>query len=244
MTAPDVSATARNRRVVLVAGGLLALVAVVAIATTVTGPRPDEADAGAGGAAGAGLTQPIVSGPRAEEVNVAAGTTLVAAFEQTISTEGGEVGTPVRLATSEDVEVGDGFTIPAGSTLRGEVTHTQGGGRIAGAPELTIRFRELVVDGTGYDITAEPFRIVGKDDATERALEISGGAGAGAVIGASAGGGSGALKGAAAGAVIGTGVAVATKGDQIVLAEGQKLRIRLAEPVTLRLVRNVEAAPE
>ena len=35
------------------------------------------------------------------------------------------------------------------------------------------------------------------------------------------------------GAVLGTGVAVATKGNQIVLPVGQKLRVRLAAPVTV-----------
>ena len=50
------------------------------------------------------------------------------------------------------------------------------------------------------------------------------------VVGAIAGS---TLKGAVVGAVLGTGVAVATKGNQIVLPAGQKLRIRIAEPVTV-----------
>jgi hypothetical protein len=33
--------------------------------------------------------------------------------------------------------------------------------------------------------------------------------------------------------VIGTGVAVATKGNQIVLPAGQRIRVRLAEPVAV-----------
>jgi len=36
------------------------------------------------------------------------------------------------------------------------------------------------------------------------------------------------------GAAIGTGVAVATKGDQLTLASGQHLRIHLAQPVTVQ----------
>jgi hypothetical protein len=44
----------------------------------------------------------------------------------------------------------------------------------------------------------------------------------------------GGLKGAVIGGAIGTGVAVATKGNEIVLPAGQELRIRLAEPVTVR----------
>ena len=102
--------------------------------------------------------------------------------------------------------------------IRGEVSHSKGGGRIAGAPELTLRFREIVVDGRSYDIEADPFRVRGKDDVNESVGEIGGGAVVGGVVGALAGGN--ALKGAAVGAVLGTGVAVATKGHQIVLPCG------------------------
>ncbi|MBI4364962.1 MAG: hypothetical protein HY568_05990, partial [Candidatus Latescibacteria bacterium] len=47
------------------------------------------------------------------------------------------------------------------------------------------------------------------------------------------------LKGAAVGAVLGTGVAVATKGNQIVLPAGQKLKVTLDTPVAIKL----KAAP-
>ena len=42
------------------------------------------------------------------------------------------------------------------------------------------------------------------------------------------------MKGAVVGAAIGTGVAVATKGDQITLPNGQKLRVRLTREVTVQ----------
>ena len=58
-------------------------------------------------------------------------------------------------------------------------------------------------------------------------------AGAGAIIGEVVA--DEATKGAIIGAVAGTAIAVATKGDQIVLPAGQRLRVRLTEPVTLEL---------
>ena len=114
--------------------------------------------------------------------------------------------------------------------IRGEVTHAKGGGRIAGAPELTIRFREMSVGGSSYPITAEPFRIRGKDDLVESVATIGGGAVVGGIVGAVAGS---TVKGAVIGGVLGTGVAVATKGNQIVLPEGQRLRVRLTAPITV-----------
>lgn len=170
---------------------------------------------------------------------IPAGTRLVAALGQTISTERGEAGQPVRLETSEAVRLSDGVVIPAGITIHGEVTHTKGGGRIAGAPELTLRFTRLVVDGRDYPITAEPFRVKGKNDALESVAEIGGGALVGGIVGAVAGD---ALKGAVIGGVLGTGVAVVTKGNQIVLPTGQKLRVRLSQPVTVKYTAQPEAS--
>ena len=70
----------------------------------------------------------------------------------------------------------------------------------------------------------------GKDDLVESVAEIGGGAVVGGIVGAVAGS---AVKGAVIGGVLGTGVAVATKGNQIVLPAGQQLRVRLAAPVTV-----------
>lgn len=117
-----------------------------------------------------------------------------------------------------------------GVVVRGEITHAKGGGRITGAPELTLRFQTMELDGEEYTIVAQPFRVWGKSDAGKSAAQISGGAVVGAVVGAVAGN---AAKGAIVGAALGTGGAVATKGGQIVLAARQRLRVRLVEPVTV-----------
>ena len=85
--------------------------------------------------------------------------------------------------------------------------------------------------GRSYRIDAAPFRIKGKSDAKETAAEIGGGAVVGGIIGAVAGD---VVKGAVVGAIVGTGVAVATKGNEIVLPAGQKLVVRLNEPLTVR----------
>jgi hypothetical protein len=170
------------------------------------------------------------SGGGFKEVTIPAGTRVTAVLQHTISTEHGRVGERVELQTVAPLTISQGVALAPGILIRGEVTATKGGGRIAGAPSLTIRFRSMEVDGKEYPISAEPFRIRGKNDAKESAAEIGGGAVVGGIVGAVAGN---TLKGAAVGAVLGTGVAVATKGNQIVLPVGQKLRIRLTEPVTV-----------
>lgn len=183
----------------------------------------------------AGAAAIFGGGGEARQVTIPAGTTLIASLEHSVSTENGEVGDGIVLHTTEPVTLGDDV-IPAGMTIRGEVTHVKGGGRIAGAPELTLRFTELEVNGETHGLSADPFRIRGRSDAGESAKEIGGGAVAGGIVGGVLGGGKGALKGAAAGAVIGTGVAVATDGDDLTLPAGQTLRVRVAGPVEVTYV--------
>lgn len=162
---------------------------------------------------------------------IPAGTRVVVALRNTISTERNRPGDRVTLITKAPIQLSEaGATIPDGAVIEGEVTHSEGGGRIAGAPELTLRFTQLQVDGRDYPITADPFRVRGKSDALESAAEIGGGAVVGGVVGAIAGK---TVEGAVIGAVLGTGVAVATKGNQIVLPAGQRLRVIIAEPLTV-----------
>lgn len=169
-------------------------------------------------------------GPRRVKATLPSGTTLVGSLGSRLSTEGLKAGRSVTLTTRSPLELSEARTLPAGVIVRGEVTHAKGGGRIAGAPELTIRFREISVGGTTYPISAEPFRLRGKDDLVESVAEIGGGAVVGGIVGAVAGS---TVKGAVIGGVLGTGVAVATKGNQIVLPAGQRIRVRLTEPVSV-----------
>ena len=173
-------------------------------------------------------------GPETREAILPAGTTLVAGLDQTISTESAGAGDQAAARTIVPITLNDEAQIPAGAALMGEVTHAKRGGRIAGAPELTLRFTDIEIDGERYAIEAEPLRLTGKSDATESALQIGGGAVAGGIVGAVAGGGDDVVEGMVVGAAIGTGVAVATKGGDIVLPAGQKIRVRLLEPVTVK----------
>jgi hypothetical protein len=162
---------------------------------------------------------------------IPAGTRLVGVLDHTVSTARSTPGEPVHLRTVASLDLADRVTVPAGIVIEGEVVRARGGGRLAGAPDLTIRFTALSLQGQRQEITADPLRVRGKDDLAESAALIGGGAVVGGVVGALAGN---TTAGVAAGAVIGTGTAVATRGDHIVLPAGQKLRVRLAQPVTVQ----------
>jgi len=176
--------------------------------------------------AGAAVAKP---GER-PRVTLPANTRLVVRLDRTVSTGTATVGDRVVLRTSQPLALQNGATLPNGVVVYGRVTHSRRGGRIAGAPELTLRFDRVEVNGADYRIAAAPFRLRGKSDAIETAAEIGGGAVLGGIIGAVAGD---AVKGAVVGAAVGTGVAVATKGNNIVLPAGREVAVRLVEPVTV-----------
>lgn len=223
--------------------GLLATLLLAALAGCggQQGSEPGSADslsaAPEGGAeqGSAGDTRAQAARPAAPKTyTVPANTAIVAALGQTIATDKNKVGDKITLRTTEPVTVGGAVAIPPGATIRGEVTHIDPAGRIAGGAELTLGFHELVLaDGTSLPITCEPFVLKGKGQAKESALEVGGGAVAGGVVGGVLGGKKDIAKGAAVGAVLGTGVAIATKGKQIVLPVGQKLNVNVTEPVTI-----------
>jgi hypothetical protein len=169
---------------------------------------------------------------------LATGTAIVASLQNTVDTGKNKTGDKVTLRTTQEVRVNEMTVVPAGATIHGEVTHIDPAGRVAGGAELTLRFTELVLpDGKSYPITAEPLRMKGKGDAKESAAEVGGGAVAGGILGGVLGGKKSIGKGAAAGAVVGAGVAVATKGDQIVLPAGKKITVTLTEPVMVTAVK-------
>jgi len=182
--------------------------------------------AAAGVAAAAAVTRSAL-----RKGTIPAGTRIVAALQSTVSTKSSDVGQGIKLTTKAPIELGAGARIAEGAVIEGQVTHSEGGGRVAGAPELTLRFTQLKIEGRTYPISAEPFRVRGKNDAAESAAEIGGGAVVGGVVGAIAGK---TIEGALIGAVLGTGVAVATKGNEIVLPAGTRLRVTIAVPVTVK----------
>ncbi|HEX5031635.1 MAG TPA: hypothetical protein VFX78_09285 [Candidatus Eisenbacteria bacterium] len=176
---------------------------------------------------------PSKAGPTSRTYTLAAGTSFTGTLQQTLDSGKNHVGDPFSIRTVLAKTVDGATAVPAGSTIRGHLSYVDGAGRVAGGAKLTLRYDSIKLpDGTTYDISAAPLRLEGKGDAKESALEIGGGAVAGGILGGVLGHGSGDVaKGAAVGAVVGTGVAVATKGDQIVLGTGQKINVVLDAPL-------------
>jgi hypothetical protein len=228
---------ARTTPTLVVLRGLLALGLGAALAAGCREGAPADGNPGTASEQQSG-SQSGQSSPgtsrQAQPVTVAAGTAVQARLESAVATDKNHVGDAVVLRTIESVVVNGRTAVPAGSVVHGTVTHVRAAGRVKGAAELTLRFTELELpNGQRFAVTCEPYRQVVKGDGKESAAEIGGGAAVGGVLGGVLGGKDDMLKGAAIGAAVGTGVAVATKGQQVVLPAGQALHVRLAAPVTL-----------
>jgi hypothetical protein len=175
--------------------------------------------------------------PRIEyrTVSVPAGTGLSLELLTALSSATAKVETPVRARLKEAVK-SEGYTVfPADTELTGSVTEVQHSGRVKGLAHLAFVFTEATVAGTHEKLRTAPIAVDAKSTKGKDAAVIGLGAGIGAVIGGIADGGSGAAKGAAIGGGGGTGVVLATKGEEVTLAAGADLTTTLADAYEMKV---------
>lgn len=167
------------------------------------------------------------------EAIVPRGSTLDARLDTGVSSDASSVEQPVRATLTAPL-VADGVTVaPTGSTLFGIVTAVRESGRVRGRAALGLRFDRLRVGGVIHDIHTAPMRWVAEATKRQDATKVGIGAAAGAVIGAIAGGGKGAAVGSAIGAGGGSAVVLATKGEELRLESGTRLRVELTDPISV-----------
>lgn len=173
--------------------------------------------------------------PVYRDVSAPVGTALSLSLVTPISSETAKVETPVTARLRQPIVV-DGFTvIPAGATLHGDVTEVERAGRVKGRSHLAIRFSEVQVEGQRDPLRTNALTFEGAASTKKDAAKVGVGAGVGAIIGGIVGGGSGAAKGAAIGGGAGAGTVLATRGEEVELAEGAELNATLASPYSVRV---------
>ena len=173
--------------------------------------------------------------PRFREVTLPAGTTLRLTLQSAIASDSSQVEDTVRAELGRSV-VEDGVTVlPAGTQVVGNVTDVARSGRVKGRARLAYRFNSLTHDGERYEISTAPLSHQAEATKGKDATKIAIGAGAGAAVGALLGGGDGAAKGAAIGGAGGTGVVLATRGEEVRLGPGASVTARLSAPLTVRI---------
>ncbi len=164
------------------------------------------------------------------------GTTLGLRLDTTVASDSSHVEDPVHATLRRDI-VSDGLTVlPAGTRVTGVVTTAERSGKVKGLARVSVRFTSLVADDERIDIHTSLVSHQAKSTKKKDAGKIGIGTGAGALVGALVGGGKGAAIGAGVGAAGGTGVVMATRGEEVTLPAGTALSVTLTEPLAIRVL--------
>jgi len=193
-----------------------------AVAPTATAPVP--------------ATPPPPPAPTYREVTIPTGTTLAVELRTAVASNTSAVEDRVQGVLRRPIVVDGEEIVPAGAALSGIVTEALQSARVKGRARLALRFTSLTIDDTPTTIGTAAIAREAAATKTEDAGKIGLGAGAGAAIGAITGGKKGAVVGTIVGGGAGTGVVLATRGDEVALASGTALTTRLTRPLVVQVL--------
>lgn len=187
------------------------------------------------------------------QVVVPVNTTIPLELRNTLTSRTAYVGQAIYCTTIYPITVNNRIVIPVGTYVKGRITQVTRPGHVKGKAQIGLRFEEMTLPsgvtkplratlsgfgGSGQEgfspkegkIQGESSR--GKDVQTV-AVTAAEGAGIGSVAGISGDhSGAGAGIGGATGALGGLVYVLATRGKELVLAQGTSLELELAAPLT------------
>lgn len=179
------------------------------------------------------VAAPEPSGPQVREVTVPSGTALNVALETAVSSDQSKVEDTVRAVLTKSIVVDGTTVVPEGATLVGNVLEVHQSGRVKGRASVAFRFTRLHVREETQAIRTPRISREAEATKSDDAKKIGVGAGAGALIGAVAGGKKGAAIGGVVGAGAGTGAVLATRGEEVRLGAGTRIRTMLEAPIKI-----------
>ena len=185
----------------------------------------------------------------ANELLIPAGTKVPVALKHAISTKGAREGDPIYAETTFPVVLNDRVLIPANTYVQGRISNIKRPGRIKGRAEVLIHFTTMIYP-SGYTVLlpgaidnvpgAENTNMKGEEGTIQQSGSkakdlgtVASTASTGAVIGGLSQGGKGALIGGAAGGVVGTAIALLTRGNDVRLESGTTLEMVIQRPISV-----------
>jgi hypothetical protein len=176
----------------------------------------------------AAASRPPVAETRTSPTEIPVGTEFDVRLQSRLNSGTARVEDRFDATTIVPFEKNGRVLVPAGSVMRGIVNSVTPASRgINRKGELTLLFDRFTIEGRTYSIRATVMQALQADADTGR---VATGAGVGAIIGGILGG----VRGALAGILIGGGGTVAaTEGNEVDLAPGTVLRVRLDAPLEL-----------
>lgn len=173
------------------------------------------------------------------EISIPAGVRLPVVMDTSVASNTSRVEQPVQAHLSRNVLVDNEVVIPAGSMLYGNVTSVRRPGKVKGLSHIGVRFTTLVPKGgtEKYRIETAAVGRTGRATKKKDAMKIGIPAAGGAVVGALLGGKKGAGIGAGVAGGAGTAVVLSTRGEEVGIARGTPLTLRVTSPLTVRVAK-------
>ena len=189
------------------------------------------------------------------DLTVPAGTKVLLSVQSPVNTKTAKPGDGVYLVSTFPVIVGSHVLIPAGVYVQGVIDQVERPGRVKGRAKLLMHFTTMIFpNGQVVSVPGGVNNLPGSDSATVKNAEgqieqggskgkdagnIAKGAGAGAGIGGISGsvGGSplaGIGYGAAGGAAAGLVYTLLTRGNDIMITQGQSVEMIMQRPLVLQ----------
>lgn len=183
----------------------------------------------------------------ANELLIPAGTKVPVALKHAISTKSAHEGDAIYAETTFPVVQNDRVLIPANTFVQGRISSIKRPGRIKGRAEVLIHFTTMIYP-SGYTVLlpgavdnvpgADRTNMKGEEGTIQQSGDkakdigtIASAGSTGAVIGGLSQGGKGALIGAAAGGVVGTAIALLSRGNDVRLESGTTLEMIIQRPI-------------
>jgi hypothetical protein len=165
-------------------------------------------------------TTPLARG----EVEIPAGTELDVRLSQALNSGTAKVEDRFEATTLVDLSVDGRLAIPAGAVMRGVVTSVEPATRTNRTARMSVSFDQVTFGGRSYPIRGTVSQALEGEGLKGEVGRVGAGAGVGAILGGILGG----FKGAMAGILIGAGGTIAaTEGEELNLAQGSVLRVRI-----------------
>ncbi len=183
------------------------------------------------------------------ELMIPAGTRVPVSLKHALSTKSAREGDAVYAETTFPLVLNDRVLIPANTYVQGRISNIKRPGRVKGRAEVLIHFTTLIYP-SGYTILlpgavdnvpgADQTKMKGEEGTIQQngskakdVGTVASTASTGAVIGGLSQGGKGALIGGAAGGIVGTAIALLSRGNDVRLESGTTLEMVIQRPITV-----------
>ncbi|NOT25572.1 MAG: hypothetical protein HOP16_05655 [Acidobacteria bacterium] len=168
------------------------------------------------------------------EVEIPAGTELDVRLSDALNSGTAKVEDRFEATTLVDLSVDGRVAIPAGAVMRGVVTSVEPATRTNRTARMSVSFDQVTFGGRSYPIRATVSQALEGEGIKGEVGRVGAGAGVGAILGGILGG----FKGAMAGILIGGGGTIAaTEGEELNLAQGSVLRVRIDSAARINTAR-------